>query len=51
MRKETDDILDDSHRFSDLTSDPGDFLVADVAIAMLHVLQHLGDACSNLSVD
>jgi hypothetical protein len=50
MREETDHILDHSHGFADLARNPLDFLGADVSIAMLHVLQHQGDARSNLTI-
>jgi len=47
--KEAHHVLDHTGRFTDLTGDPRDIVIADVTLAMLHFLEHLGDPGSHLS--
>jgi hypothetical protein len=47
--KEAHHVLDHTGRFTDLTGDPRDIVIADVTLAMLDLLEHLGDPCSHLS--
>ena len=49
VRKEAHHVLDHTGRFTDLTGDPRDIVIADVTLAMLDLLEHLGDPCSHLS--
>jgi len=50
MGKEADDILNDPYRLTHASSDSMDFDVADVAISILHFLQHLGDSSPDLTI-
>jgi len=50
MRKETNNILNHSNWFAYASSDSMDFDVADVAISMLHFLQHLGNSGPDLTI-
>jgi len=49
MGEEAHHVLDHTRRFTDLTCDPGDIVVVDITLAMLHFLEHLGDPGSHLS--
>jgi hypothetical protein len=50
VRKETDNVLDDTDRFTDLAGDAMDLLIADVPIPLLHVLEHFDNPRSNLPI-
>jgi hypothetical protein len=50
VRKETDDILNDSQWLSHLSRDTLNLGVADKPELVLHLLQHLGDSRADLTI-